>query len=694
MVSWKSFLISLLLITSLSFFSCKKSNSTDRILLSDWEYASKTIPINSLESAAPVVYSENEYKPFNITNMNKLATLIPGERGYITIKTTFTLPSTLVNKDIALYAGKICIAARVFVNGTCIGTRGRFPPDEFCGGTGTAWYYIPENVLHRTGSNELSITIWVEGNGGITSLPFIGSAKDVEMHAKARSFIMSEMNLLFTATTALICFFYLLLFFRWIQEKEYLWYALTNIGTAFYLFPFFQSDVPWLTLPWSWLLFNKIFSGVVALITAYFATTFIRTFLKKRDTKIVAIVRLAMLVIPSVWILLIPDYHTFWHSFIIIFICIALQMTFAVSAVIEALRKKQSEILSLLFGFSPVLITVAIDIVIQGILRKDTLPFFTVYGWQATIALFLVILVDRFNKMRERVAYLNIKLESEVEERTRDLTAANKKLEEEQHRAEQDMDLAVHVQQSFYPSQTQFPGWDIAICFKPLSGISGDLYDLYQIDGKLRGLSLFDVSGHGIAAGLVTMLTKSVFYRTFKNDLSKTLSETLMDINSGVIAAKGKIENYLTGVLFRYDEKNHEMQLVNAGSPQPIFHRHDTKQAMLLVPRKNEKQCGMIGIPDLAVSFPITAVPMEEGDCLVCYTDGLTEAVNDKNEQFGKDRLMQSFAAAGDTSADGNLKKILADLQDFTGNTPLQDDVTIIVLKKVKEPEIEELESI
>src|SRR5574344_1556319 len=229
------------------------------------------------------------------------------------------------------------------------------------------------------------------------------------------------------------------------------------------------------------------------------------------------------------------------------------------------------------------------------------------------------------------------------------------------------MDLAVHVQQSFYPSQTQFPGWDIAICFKPLSGISGDLYDLYQIDGKLRGLSLFDVSGHGIAAGLVTMLTKSVFYRTFKNDLTKNLSETLLDINNAVIAAKGNIENYLTGVLFRYDEKSHEMQLVNAGSPQPLFHRHNTNKAVLLAPRKDEKQCGMIGIPGLAVSFPLITFPMEEGDCLVCYTDGLTEAVNDKNEQFGKDRLMQSFASAGDTTADKNLKKILGDLQAFTG---------------------------
>jgi sigma-B regulation protein RsbU (phosphoserine phosphatase) len=669
--------------------SCSKETSSLSIQLANWQYA----PCHSAELSSAIT-SSDAFAPLPLNSMNKLAQLLPKECGYIMLKSNFTLPTSLQHEEIGFYAGKICIAAHVYINGQLIGTRGKFPPHEFCGGTGASWYFVPNAFLNKSGSNEVTMILWVEGSGGITSLPFISTAKKVEMRAKQRSFLMSEMNMLFMATITVIALFYLMLYFKWIQEKEYLWYAITNLCTAFYLLPFCQSEAPWLMQPWTWLAFNKTCTGVIAFITAYFATTFIRTFLKRKDSPTLIITRLVLLIIPCVWVMLLPSYLSFWHSLPILFAFIALQMTFAVTAVVDSLIKKQPEILKLLFGFSPVLLTVAVDAVIQGVLKKDTLPYFTIYGWQATNILFLVILVDRFNKMRQRVEYLNVKLETEVAERTSDLTEANAELEAEQHRAAQDMDLAVHVQQSFYPTIVKYPGWDIAVYFKPLSGVSGDLYDLYQVDNKLRGFSLFDVSGHGIAAGLVTMLTKSIFYRSFKANLNNSLTDTLYEINNNVIAAKGNIENYLTGVLFRYDEHQHELQLVNAGSPQPLYHKKGSTQATFMAPPKEEKQCGMIGVTGLAVSFPLVTVHMQEGDSIICYTDGLTEAVNDKNEQFGKNRLRESFASAGDIPANECVKKIISDLHTFIGETPLGDDLTFLIIKKTEEPQIEELESI
>lgn len=628
--------------------------------------------------------------------MNHLASLLPGHTGYIMVQAPFTIPDDLRGRDLAVYTGKICIAAKIFINGVCIGTRGRFPPDEFCGGTGGGLYYIPSSLLNYDGSDTLSILVWVEESGGIISRPFIGEVHDAAQTASAYSFRMSEMNLLFTVTSALITLFYLLLFFRWIREREYLWYALTNFSTGCYLFTYFQGDVPWLTAHLPWLLFNKIFVGVLAFVTAYFATSFIRSFLRVRLSKTVEALRLVMLAVPCVWILLLPDYSTFWRTLPILFACIAVQMVFAVTAVVRALSVRQREIYVLLAGFSPVLAAVAADFVTQVLLGRDDLPFFTIYGWQGTIVLFLVILVDRFTRMRKRVEYLNMKLESKVQERTRDLTEANAQLESDKRRADQDMALAVNVQQSFYPSQMKFPGWDIAVCFRPLSGISGDLYDFYQIDGKLKGFSLFDVSGHGIAAGLVTMLAKSVIYRMFKGNLTGNISDVLLDINNGVIAAKGNIENYLTGVLFRYDDDARELQVVNAGSPLPILHRHGAADAELIAPPKNMKQCGMIGISGLDVSFPAASVTLQEGDCLVCYTDGLSEGVNTEGEQFGKERIMQSFAAAGDVSAEDNLRRIMADFDAFTAGHPVEDDTTVLVIKRVKEnaEKIETLQSV
>jgi sigma-B regulation protein RsbU (phosphoserine phosphatase) len=78
------------------------------------------------------------------------------------------------------------------------------------------------------------------------------------------------------------------------------------------------------------------------------------------------------------------------------------------------------------------------------------------------------------------------------------------------------MDMASNVQATLFPpTPPEVNGWDIAFVFRPMAGVSGDMYDFYTEGDTLNGVALFDVSGHGIASGLITMIARTVFQRNF-----------------------------------------------------------------------------------------------------------------------------------------------------------------------------------
>ena len=187
-------------------------------------------------------------------------------------------------------------------------------------------------------------------------------------------------------------------------------------------------------------------------------------------------------------------------------------------------------------------------------------------------------LADKINSMRRDVQILNTDLENKIAERTDELRTAmeemesmndalaetNKELEQTQHVARVDMEIAANVQSSLFPKEPPVvKEWDIAYAFIPMSGVSGDLYDFYIHDNILDGIALFDVSGHGIASGLITMIARSVFYRNFNKGKENPLHEVLEKINRVLINEMGQADNYLTGILLRFNSDT--VEYVNAG---------------------------------------------------------------------------------------------------------------------------------
>jgi len=238
---------------------------------------------------------------------------------------------------------------------------------------------------------------------------------------------------------------------------------------------------------------------------------------------------------------------------------------------------------------------------------------------------------------------------------------------------------AAVIQQTFYKQKiVDFPEWEIALKTIPMSEVTGDLYDIYSENEKLQGLGLFDISGHGISSGLITMLAKNIINQEFFANKNNSLDDTVNKINDHIIEVKGDIENYLTGILIR--PQKDKIELVNAGHQFPIVYKAKDKSFTVL--NRDPSAIGAIGIKYLPSVYIKQEIDFEQGDELILYTDGLLEYKNKQDELFGMERFLQSLRNVTDISPERQIDVITSELRLFAGKTKQTDDMTLVILKK------------
>lgn len=249
------------------------------------------------------------------------------------------------------------------------------------------------------------------------------------------------------------------------------------------------------------------------------------------------------------------------------------------------------------------------------------------------------------------------------------------------HNMEKEINLAAFVQESF--SNNKLPelnSFKISYYSKAMAGVSGDMFDFYTNGNNLNGLGVFDVSGHGIASGLVTMLVRNIIQQEFYQNEEKQLYEVMEIIDKRIRVEKHSIENYLTGLLIRTN--NEKIDIVNAGHPSPILYKKAENQCSYF-DEKHTYSSSVIGLNSIEPFFQDTSFTMQAGDELVLYTDGIKEALNSEHKEFGSKRLLASVQKAMDCPFDEQQKSILSELEDFTKNTDPTDDITIVILRKI-----------
>ncbi|MCR4743490.1 MAG: SpoIIE family protein phosphatase [Treponema sp.] len=682
------------LLATLSFFtfnSCKKIDKNSLINLEDSFYWVETNAQNSPEQVASGIYDSKFQKLDNMKSAN-LRKLVGLYGNYIWLKAEIEIPEEYEDTNLAFYVQFIHYANKVWFNDHFLGEYGEFPPNEQSSMHSPQYYPIPKEFINKGGKNTLLIKVWCHGLSEISREVYIGPDSIIKTLKKDRDFFTNLFYMLCEGAFTAGFFIYFIMFLNQKNRKEYLSYSLICFHTTLFALIFFSDKLPLfnrINTIGQYLFYYKYLCCINAYFLFYFFASFMIYFLGEKQSKKVIIIRTILVGVQTITTVLIPTYNQLIKSCPYMIALSDVQLLFVVPSLIRAVKKRNKYLSLFILVLFQIAAGVIADVVLRGILNITRFPYFTYIGWISFNMTYLIILMMRFILIYKNNKYLTQNLQKEVLNQTSQIREANNKLEVELTRSKKDMEMASLVQKKLFRApQRNFVGWDFAISYRPLQEVSGDMFDFYNIGSMLEGFSIFDVSGHGISAGLITMLSKNIISNSFNNSHfnTKTMAEVLQDINTSFIKAKGGADTYMTGILCSFsaiDINNRCLvQLANAGHPHPIFYSSLTNNVTEIQPPLNNVNFGAIGLTGSDVSYADISFIMEKGDVLVLFTDGLTESKNKEGKQFGKENLKDILTYNHEKTADQILKVIGKGLKAFTEGQELDDDITIVVLKR------------
>ena len=242
-------------------------------------------------------------------------------------------------------------------------------------------------------------------------------------------------------------------------------------------------------------------------------------------------------------------------------------------------------------------------------------------------------------------------------------------------RASRELEVAHEVQERFFPQQMPcVPGVSVAGHCRPAQGVGGDYYDVFPLhDGRL-GLAIGDVSGKGISAALL-MASLRASLRGVTLDTGQPFSVTMDKVNRLVYEASAS-NRYATFFFGALDPATRMLECVNAGHNAPLVLRRQAGAETIL---RLEADGPVVGLLPFA-TYTEQRLQLEPGDLLVCYTDGISEAMTEEDEEWGEARMMAAAAGASEPTAAAALQAIFSEADRFTAGAPQHDDMTVLVL--------------
>jgi phosphoserine phosphatase RsbU/P len=252
---------------------------------------------------------------------------------------------------------------------------------------------------------------------------------------------------------------------------------------------------------------------------------------------------------------------------------------------------------------------------------------------------------------------------------------------------ERELDIAREIQKGFLPSKLpHINGWEIATYFKAAHEVAGDYYDAFLLpDGNLACV-VGDVCGKGVGAALFMTLFRSLIRATSTSDFScsgrdmealapaERLLHVISFINNYLDETHGDDSMFSTIFMGIINLRDNLLSYVNCGNEAPLLLRNGRVIAAL-------KPTGpVVGVvPD--ARFSVAEIRMENNDLLLAFTDGIPDALNVKEESFGKERLVAALDGCG-TVPSAILNQIRIQLAQFIGEADQFDDITLLAVKR------------
>lgn len=248
----------------------------------------------------------------------------------------------------------------------------------------------------------------------------------------------------------------------------------------------------------------------------------------------------------------------------------------------------------------------------------------------------------------------------------------------ERRRMSSELDIASQIQRDVLPKEApNSPGLDIVAKTRAAAEVGGDSFDfLSSPDGNETYIYTGDVTGHGVPAGLVMMMVDTLIHSMVAMNMKRS-SDVIVNTNA-MLTPRISSRLFMTLVMLRWDAAAQKMFFTGAGHEHILIYRNKTEKVETI--RSGGIALGMI--PDISKIVNEQEIPLEIGDSIVLYTDGITEAKNKTGEMYGIERMQKSLEKCGYfPSSEGIFERMTKDFSEFVGQYVQADDTTMIVIK-------------
>lgn len=258
------------------------------------------------------------------------------------------------------------------------------------------------------------------------------------------------------------------------------------------------------------------------------------------------------------------------------------------------------------------------------------------------------------------------------------LLALHQEVEVARAKLESELELAARIQAALFPSEMPLlAGYELAARNRPARRCGGDYYDALPVvngDGVARLLlCVADVSGKGLPASLLMSNMQATLRALMgRIDSLPALAERASELLYGSTGSS----TYVTAILLELIPKSGDARFVSAGHVSGLWLRANGDLTSL------DSTGVPLGLLPPGPGYEETRLSLESGDCLALFSDGVVEAQNSGDDEFGEDRLREILRAASDQPAEAIIARVFDEIDRFAGAAPQFDDITIMVLKK------------
>ena len=237
-----------------------------------------------------------------------------------------------------------------------------------------------------------------------------------------------------------------------------------------------------------------------------------------------------------------------------------------------------------------------------------------------------------------------------------------------------ELDVASRMQQSILPTVfPKIPGYQVFGQMEAAREVGGDFFDIVNLEGGRIGLTIADVSGKGVPAALFMMSSRTLMKGSAIG--MPDPGDVLEEVN-GLLEADNEAAMFVTLFYAVLDPESGTLQYANGGHNPPLIVHPGGSSALL--PTTGGVALGVMA----GLAYRQSVATLAPGDIAVLYTDGVTEAMNANDEEFGVERLQAVFEERQPDSARAVSEAIFDAVHEFAGNTPQSDDITCLIVMR------------